>query len=152
MICLQAVESSEKPMFSSPADIFIQRQSTTTDTVKKEGEEEEEGEEVGRGVRWDPNLVSYSQEKEDQERGGGGIRQRQPPGTKSTAHGAKTPVIHCMLYDGLIHVMYNYVIMYTMYSVIVLASYNYVHYCTANRQYHVTPPTYINHYTHAIYM
>ena len=90
-------------MFSNPADIFVQRQSTTTDTVKKEGEEEE-GEEVGRGVRWDPNLVSYSQEKEDKERvrqdkdeeRGGGGRPGQPPGTKSTAHGAKTPVIHCM--------------------------------------------------------
>ena len=60
-------------VYSSPADISRPRGKNGTPsggtTVEERGveeeEKEEEGEEVVRGVRWDPHLVSYSQLRDE---------------------------------------------------------------------------------------
>ena len=53
-------------VYSSPADIFRQQQEHAT-TERETSAEERGGEGAMKGVHWDPNLVSYSQQAEQAE-------------------------------------------------------------------------------------
>lgn len=61
-------DSEGRVTYCSPADIFQQNRdrALSKSGPSVEAEEGEEGGEVGRkGVRWDPNLISYSQQQQE---------------------------------------------------------------------------------------